>query len=195
MPKIDPSKVDEHALYGKLKIDNTLNMGERIRKRFKPTDTVQVINLDDSTLEWQWQEEGSEHFHDEEYIRMIERDDPSLWQLEAGKTDVLQGSCAYLMIEALYKKMAVKKTGVTLHPLDEREVKNFDLGNPEKQEEFIDLCFLGKVTPAIMQQAALAQLESKHSATPKLDLTKEFEEIVDGKQTTKQKAHRTPATA
>jgi hypothetical protein len=135
-------------------------MGERIRKRFKPTDTVKVHNLTNQSIEWQWLEESDETYtiEDGSNIKIVERKDPGLWRLGPGEQDILQGSCAYIMIEALYKQMAVMKTGIVLHPLDEREIKNFGFDDPQKQEEMIDLIFRGKVTPQMMAEAAASSL-------------------------------------
>lgn len=155
MPRIDPQTLKPSDIYGGEQIDNTLTMGERIRKRFKPTDTVKVHNLTNFPIQWQWLEESDESYViQDDLYKIVTRNDPGVWRLEAGEQDILQGSCAYLMIEALYKQMSVMKTGIILHPLDEREIKNFGFDDPQKQEEMIDLIFRGKVTPQMMAEAA-----------------------------------------
>lgn len=160
MPKIDATTLRPSQIYGKTQVDNTLTMGERIRKRFKPTDTVKVHNITNKKIKWQWLEESDETYRIEDgsNIKIVEREDPGLWRLGAGEFDILPGSCAYLMIEALYKQTSVLKTGIVLHPLDEREIRNFGFDDPQMQEEFIDMVFRGKVTPQMMQQAALQSL-------------------------------------
>jgi hypothetical protein len=160
VPRIAAEKLVPSQIYGKSKVDNTLTMGERIRKRFKPTDTVKVHNITDTLIEWQWFEEADESYVIEEgsNVKIVERGDPQLWRLGPGEMDILQGSCAYLMIESLYKQMSAMKTGVVLHPLDEREIRNFGFDDPQKQEEVIDLIFRGKVTPQMMQEAAMSSL-------------------------------------
>jgi hypothetical protein len=157
---VDATKLRDSQIYGKVKVDNTLTMGERIRKRFKPTETVKVHNITNREIEWQWLEESDERYtiEDGSNVKIVERDDPGVWRLGPGEFDILSGSCAYIMIEALYKQTSVLKTGIVLHPLDEREIKNFGFDDPQRQEEFIDMVFRGKVTPQMMQQAAIDHL-------------------------------------
>lgn len=181
MPKIDATTLRPSQIYGKTQVDNSLTMGERIRKRFKPTDTVKVHNITNKKIKWQWLEESDETYtiEDGSNVKIVEREDPGLWRLGAGEFDILPGSCAYLMIEALYKQTSVLKTGIVLHPLDEREIRNFGFDDPQMQEEFIDMVFRGKVTPQMMQQAALQSLggDFKPEVRQKLaDLPTEREE-------------------
>jgi hypothetical protein len=160
MPRVAKDQVAQHELYGMTKVDNSLSMRERIKKRFRPTDTVEVRNITNQECEWQWLDEQDETYtiEDDTNIKITEREDPGLWRLDAGETDVLPGACAYLFIEALYKMVCVMKIGIVLHPLDEREVRNFSFDDPERQEQFIDAVFQGKLTPTMMQKAAIAQL-------------------------------------
>lgn len=166
MPRLDPTQVEDEQLYGVKKVENNLTMRERMAKRFRAHDTVQVKNIDDETIQWQWLNEDDESYEMDEDIKITHRERPGLWQLKPGEKDVLEGGCAYIMIEALFKKMCVKKVGVTEHPLDEREVRNFSFDDPEAQEYFIDRAFLGKISPHAMHAAAVKQLEQA-SAKPK----------------------------
>lgn len=160
MPRIRKDKVAPQDLYGVSKVDNNLSMRERIKERFRPSDTVEVKNITNQEITWQWLDEEDESYsiEDDTNIKIVEREDPSLWVLGAGETDVLPGACAYLMIEALFKLVCVMKIGIVLHPLDEREVKNFSFDDPERQEQFIDAVFVGKLTPTMMHEAAVSQL-------------------------------------
>lgn len=160
MPIVPKQKVAPHQLYGLTKVDTSLSMRERIKQRFRPTDTVQVRNITNQEISWQYMDEQDESYtiEDDTNIKITERDDPSLWILKPGEYDVLQGANAYLMIEALYKLVCVMKTGIILHPLDEREVRNFSFDDPERQEQFIDAVFKGKITPTQMHKAAIGQL-------------------------------------
>lgn len=160
MPRIAKDQVAPHQLYGMTKVDNNLTMGMRIRKRFRPGDTVKVHNITSTAIQWQWLDEQDETYtiEDETNIKITNREVPGLWELGPGETDVLPGACAYLFIEALYKQVCVMKTGIVLHPLDEREIRNFSLDDPERQEQFIDAVFVGKLTPTMMQAAAISQL-------------------------------------
>lgn len=168
MPRVDPNQVKPQDLYGVEEVDNNLSMGERIRKRFRPHDTVQVMNIDDEPIEWQWLAEDDESYIiDDTHVKIVTRELPGLWRIEGGAKDILEGACAYLMIEALYKKLAVKQTGTIEHPLDERDIRNFGFDDPQKQERIIDRVFLGKVSPHAMQQAATKHLEEANAPKPK----------------------------
>lgn len=160
MPRVNPQSLAPSQIYGKQKVDNNLTFGERLRKKFRPTDTVKVRNITNHAIDWQWLDEQDESYviEDGSNVKIVTREDPQLWSLGPGEVDILQGSCAYLMIEALYKQTCALKTGIVLHPLDEREIRNFAFDDPAKQEEFIDYCFEGKVTPQMMQEAAVATL-------------------------------------
>lgn len=160
MPRIPKEQVQPSDLYGMTKVDNNLSMRERIKKRFRPTDTVKVRNITNVDCKWQWFNEEDESYtiEDDTNIKITDRDEPGLWQLDAGETDVLIGACAYMMIEALYKQVCIMKIGIVINPLSENEVRNFSIDDPEKQEQFIDTVFLQKLSPSDMQQAAIAQL-------------------------------------
>lgn len=164
MPRVDPKKVAPEQLYGVEEIENNLSMRERLHKRFRPHDTVQVKNIDDENLEWQWLSEDDESYViDDSNIKIVTREMPGLWRLKSGETDILEGACAYIMAETLFKKMCVKKTGVNEHPLDEREIRNFAFDDPQAQERFIERVFVGKMSPHTMQQAAMKQLSGESS--------------------------------
>jgi hypothetical protein len=159
VPQIDPNAVADGQLHGVKEFDNNLSMRERMAKRFRAHDTVQVKNIDNEPIRWQWLAEDDETFEMDEDIKIVHRGRPGLWQVEPGEKDVLEGGCAYIMIEALFKKMAVKKVGIVEHPLDEREIRNFSFDDPDAQEAFIDRVFIGRMSPAAMQEAAYKQLE------------------------------------
>jgi hypothetical protein len=160
VPRIEPEQVADEQLYGVVKQENNLTMRERMAKRWRAHDTVQVMNIDDENLVWQWLNEDDETFEMDEDIKIIYRNKPGLWKLAAGEKDVLEGGCAYIMVETLFKKMAVKKVGINEHPLDEREIRNFSFDDPDAQEVMIDRIFLGKISPHAMQAAAIKQLEN-----------------------------------
>lgn len=165
MPKVEDAKDIE--LHGVAEVENLLTMGERIRKRFRPHDTVRVMNIDNEMVEWQVLNEDDESFTMDEDIKIIERNRPELFRLSPGEEDILEGYQAYIMIEVLFKKMAIKKIGVNEHPLDEREIKNFSFDDPNAQEHMIDKIFLGKVSPRAMQEAALKSLEDHNAKSEK----------------------------
>lgn len=160
MPKIDPKTIKAYKVPGKLKVDPNLSFIERCHKKYDPTDTVQVRNITSVALEWWWLEEKDESYviEDGSNIKIVSRKDPGFWRLDPGEVDVMPGSCAYVMMDALFKQTRALKTGVILHPLDEGEIRNFALDDPQLQDEFIRMVFEGKLTPTVMQAAAMSQL-------------------------------------
>lgn len=157
MPLVPKSQVAPHQLYGVGKIDMTLNFRERVRKLFRPGDQVKVRNITNQLLEWQWMDEQEETFtiEDDTNIKITERGDPGLWRLGPGEIDYLPGSCAYVMLDVQYKMICVMKLGVVLHPLDEREVRNFSFDDPEKQQLFLEAAFIETVNQSRMHQLAV----------------------------------------
>lgn len=157
MPRIPQAQVEPHQLHGVTKIDNNLTMKERIKKRFRPSVSVEVRNITDQLLYWQWFDEEDEEYsiEDDTNIKIVERGEPGLWMLEGGKTDVIPGSCAYVMIESLFKMICIMKTGIVINPQGEREVRNFSFDDPEAQERIIDLIFVRTLSQSEMIQAAL----------------------------------------
>lgn len=168
MPQINPKDVKDSDLRGVEVIDNKLSLDERMAKRWKPSDTVRVRNFDDEAIVFQWMPDENEHMTlTDENIKIVHRDKPQLWRVEAGTEDIQSGACAYMMAKALYNQVAIKKTGVNPHPLDEREIKNFNLKSPEQQERFLDRFFIGRMSPAAMQRLAMESMEAKQDAKPK----------------------------
>lgn len=163
MPLVPKQEVKPSDLYGMTKVDTNLSFRERVRKKWRPGDTVQVRNITNQTLEWQWLDEQDEEYviEDDTNIKITDRDDPGLWRIGPGETDVLPGSCAYLMADAQYKMICVMKTGIVINPLSEREIRNFSLDDPEKQEQFITEIYEGKITQSSLQKAAMSQLGSR----------------------------------
>ena len=113
MPKVPVQKLNRDKLYNVDEVDMQMNFGERLRKYFKPHDTVKVQNVDSEVIKWQFLEEDKENFtiEDDSNIKIVTRDDPDLWRIEPGDVDILEGCCAYLMIEALFKQMTARKSG------------------------------------------------------------------------------------
>ena len=160
MPRVSPQELKPYQIPGKVKVDPNMSFIERCHKKFEPTDTVQVRNITNVMVEWWWLEEKDETYviEDGSNVKIVSRKDPGLYRLEPGMFDILSGSCAYIMLDALFKQTRALKTGIVLHPLDEGEIRNFALDDPQHQEEFINMAFEGKVTPQMMQQAAIASL-------------------------------------
>jgi hypothetical protein len=158
MPKIAQASDAPTVNQDEIKIQESF--GEKLRKYFKPHDTVKVQNVDDAPIEWRYLREDQESYtiEDDSNIKITVREEPELWRIEAGDLDVLDGGCAYLMIEALFKQVTAKKVGPVEHPLDQRDIRNFAFDDPEAQERFIKRVYLGKLTPQMMKEAALQSL-------------------------------------
>ena len=180
MPRISPSKVKKFDIYGNDDTDVSLSFGERIRKRFKAHENVQVQNIDDELLEWQYMPEYAEKYGlTDEGTKYVERDDPELWSLEPGETDVMIGACAYLMIEALYKKVVIKRVGIVEHPTSPKQIKNFNFKDAIRAEQLIDQIYLGKVTPSF-NQLQPNKIAPKKPYVPPAKKQPKVEEDLDG---------------
>lgn len=152
MPRIQVSDVKPADIYGQEEIDYTITVRERLMTRFAAHEHVQVMNIDDEAIEWQFLPDHAETSSvTDEGIKITYRDDPELWRIEPGETDVLIGSCAFIMIESLYKKLVIKKVGIVEHPDTAKQIRNFNFKDPIRAEKFIDLIFQGKVSPSFNQ--------------------------------------------
>lgn len=126
-----------------------LTFRERLMKRFAAHEWVRVINLDDEPFYWQYLPQHSETFEfTPDPMKITYRDDPESWMLNPGESEVIIGENAYVMIEALYKKL-VAKGFLKKHGINEpgKPGRNFNWSDGNKQEELIDKIYLGKETP------------------------------------------------
>lgn len=171
MPRLPKAEVEQSQIYGTAKIDSNLTMRERMKKLFRPSDTVKVRNVTNQKLKWQWLDEEDEDYtiEDETNIKIVQREDPGVWELDGGQTDILPGSCAYIMIEQQFKMVCIMKTGIVITPHAENEIRNFSFDDPEAQERFISMVFAGKLSTSQMQRAALADLTSGDNAPAVLE--------------------------
>jgi hypothetical protein len=152
MPQVKAEDIKPFDIYGKDEIDNSITFRERLMQRFQAHEHVQVMNIDDEPIQWQYLPDHAEKITmTDEGTRITMRDDPELWRIEPGETDVLIGGCAYIMIEALYKKLVIKKVGVVEHPESARQIRNFNFKDPIRAEQIIDMIYQGKVSPSFNQ--------------------------------------------
>lgn len=152
MPQIQKNDLKPFEIYGQDETDVSLTIRQRLMQRFAAHEHVQVKNIDDEPIEWQYLPDYAEHSHlTDEGIKVTERDDPELWRIEPGETEVLVGSCAYFMIENLYKKVVIKKVGIVEHPSSAKQIKNFNFKDPVRAEKIISEIYIGKVTPSFNQ--------------------------------------------
>lgn len=152
MPRINPTDIKPLDIYGQDEIDYTITIRERLLTRFKAHEHVQVMNIDDEVIEWQYVPDYAEEVTiTDEGTRITTRDDPELWRIESGDTDILIGACAFIMIDKLYKTLVIKKVGIVETPKSAKEIKNFNFKDAVRAEKFIDLIFQGKVNPSFNQ--------------------------------------------
>jgi len=88
-----------------METDKTLQ--EVTSEFFKPNDFVRVINIDNEPFEWNYCAD-EEIFQDQIYRRVLKRKIDT-YRLEPGESQVLEGGCARIMVESLFKKVAPKR--------------------------------------------------------------------------------------
>lgn len=166
MPRIPQSEVKQDELYGVRKVDTGLSFRDRCKKLFRAGDTVRVHNPTNVPVKWQWLDEQDEDYtiEDETNIKITDRGTPELWELGAGEYDVLTGACAIMMLDTLYKQICTMKIGIVINPLSENEIRNFSMDDPEKQDQFLEVAFIGKVSPQDMTAAAIQSLGKEEGA-------------------------------
>lgn len=135
---------------------------ERLRDRYKPTQHVRVINIDNEAFEWIWfpddgeeesfdsdglmrQIDGRQHFSSNYRTKLPGNEQE--WIMPAGDTEVLYGSCADLFIEGLFKKLVAKKRISETPGRDKTSAINFNWNDGLLQEQMIDKIFLGIEQP------------------------------------------------
>lgn len=136
---------------------NSTQFQERLLAKFKPQEYVEIKNIDDSPLYWQYMPQENETETTDETGRMHQtyRTDPELWGLRPGESEFMIGACAYRALDVLYKNVAAKRALKTLKdPNDPRKAKDgsytqvsFNFSDAGIQEEVVKQAYLGKATP------------------------------------------------
>lgn len=134
----------------------------RLRKYYKPSDYVRVINIDDSPVFWSYfpidgeetyftddgvmrVTEGRQHF-DENRDELLPGNDQA-WALEPGESEVLLGANADLFIGTLYKTLVAKKTIKQKPRIKEGQARKYNWTDGRLQSEIIEKIFLGVEQP------------------------------------------------
>jgi hypothetical protein len=154
------AKVKKAEFYGASGGSGSTTFREKLASRFKATDFVRVINIDDEPFRWQYMPTAKEHITVlPDYTDDVQRENPEVYELAPGESQVLLGENAFLMIEALYKQLTAKKVvaGSTVEP---GQARNFNFSDDLRQEEFINDIYMGKETPRFDSP------EVKHDAAP-----------------------------
>jgi hypothetical protein len=130
--------------------------------RFKPTEFVRVINIDDEPYNWQYMPTSGEEetFTDNGAVRVITGrkaftadfsgqypGNEEIWMINPGDSEVLLGENAYIMVEGLYKKLITKRKIQETPDQEPTKARNFNWNDGRMQEEMIDKIVLGVENP------------------------------------------------
>ena len=147
--------------------DESQNFRDRLETRFKANDFVRVINIDTDKFEWSFLPDDSEYMVADRTSRSVYRKEPDHYELEAAESMVIEGSNAYVMIEALYKKVIQK-------------VKVQQMNQPPVQNEYIDKILVGVEDPFANSRQKVKAVEApvdSVSADLGLDDEPDFPEV------------------
>lgn len=149
MPKIN---IDEVSTYGTGAQDQRLNFRERLMNRFAAHDWVRVINIDNEGFRWQYLPSHAEEFEfTPDPMKITRRGEVEAYGLAPGESEVIIGENAYVMIEALYKKIVSKKVIAKNPELPSSTARNFNWTDGIMQDELINRIYLGKESPSFKQ--------------------------------------------
>lgn len=134
--------------YGVQENTNAKLFQERLQDRFKAHEFVKVINIDDETFIWQYmpQEKEEQQYTPDGMHRHTYRDEPEVWMLDPGESDTIVGANAYVMIDALYKKLTAKKVIATVE-VAPGQARAFNFADGTQQDYLIDRILVGKEVP------------------------------------------------
>jgi hypothetical protein len=175
MPQIQPGQVQPGQggapkLYGTEKIENSIPFQERLMRLFKPQEFVTIKNIDDEPIYWQYLPADSEQesFSEDGMQKMISREQPEMWMIPAGETEVLVGASAYMALDVMYKNVTAKKTlkrfadptQPQFNEKNEHLPKNFNFADGGLQEAFLQQAYLGKAVPTFAGMEAQPPVEA-----------------------------------
>lgn len=146
MPRIQPN--DNKYTANNVNVKKLFR--ERLMDRFRPNDFVRVINPDNEAFVWSYLPTAKEDLQmsSDGMHRYAMRDDAEWYQLDPGESEVIVGENAYVMIEALFKKMVAKKLYDTQGEYKQgMPARNFNFSDALAQEQLIDKIYLGKEQP------------------------------------------------
>lgn len=174
--QIQPGVAGAPKLYGTEKPTNLIPFQQRLMDLFKPQEFVTIKNIDTDPCYWQYQPLDSEQeFFDESgYQKMIVRENPEMWVIMPGETEVVVGASAYRALDVMYKNVMANKTlnrysDPTSRQFDEKGAhlpKNFNFSDTAAQDLFIQQAYLGKATPSFFNQAPVEQPAMPIAAAP-----------------------------
>lgn len=157
-------------------VQESKSFGERLRSRFKPTQFVRVMNIDDEPFTWQWMPDDGEEttmstdgmmrsvvgrkaFVDG-YSAQVPGNEQT-WELGSGETETILGANAYIMIEGLFKRLVAKKAIKATPNQEATKARNFNWNDGLLQEQMIDKIFLGIETPTFNETRQSTETSKK----------------------------------
>jgi hypothetical protein len=174
--EIQPGVNGAPKLYGVDKNENTIPFQEKLMKLFKPQEFVTIKNIDSEPLYWQYMPSDSEteNFSEDGVQRQIYREDPEMWMIEPGQTEVLVGASAYRALDTLYKNYIAKSTlrkfsdptKPQFNENNEHLPKNFNYADGGQQDDFIQKAYLGKAMPVFGGEVAAPAAPQQPEPTP-----------------------------
>lgn len=162
MPQLSPMQVQAGQagtpeIYGKGQQTDNVPFQDRVAKLFKPTEYVEIKNIDDEPLYWQYMPTDNEQidFTEDGTQTIVTRKDPEMWMIPAGKTEPIIGASAYRALDTLYKQMAAKKVLSRFADPAKGEFdatgthvpRNFNFSDGGAQERFLKEAYVGKANP------------------------------------------------
>lgn len=167
MPQLQPGQIipgqgEAPKLYGTDKPQNNIPFQEKLMGLFKPQEFVTVKNITDEPITWQYMpaDNEEEKFSEDGMQRMIMRENPEMWYIPAGGTEVLVGANAYRALDVIYKAYmatsTLKKYRDPSSQLYDKEgqhlPRNFNYADSGAQDTFIEKAYLGKAIPTFGDQ-------------------------------------------
>lgn len=146
MPRVD--NPEEVEVYGTSPQNGRLSFRERLMSRFQAHEWVRVINIDSEPFIWQYLPQHAEKFEfTPDPMKITYRDPVEVYKLGPGESEVIIGENAYVMIEALYKKLVTKKVIFKNPDMGPGQARSFNWTDGESQEKLINRIYLGKESP------------------------------------------------
>lgn len=170
MPQIQPGQVapgqdGAPKLYGTETVENTIPFQERLMRLFKPQEFVTIKNVDDEPVYWQYMPIENEQvgFSEDGMQKITTREDPEMWVIQPGESEVVVGASAYRALDVMYKAYTAKSvlrkfkdpSQPQFNEKNEHLPKNFNFADGGAQDRFLDLAYIGKATPSFAAQPAV----------------------------------------
>lgn len=172
--QVTPGQAGAPKLYGTEKVENSIPFQERLMRLFKPQEFVTIKNITDEPCYWQYMpaDNETEAFSEDGMQRIINREAPEMWVINAGETEVIVGASAYRALDVMYKNYAASTTlrkfadpdSPLFNENGKHLPKNFNFADGGAQDEFIKKAYLGKATPSFGNVVAQQPIEQPQVA-------------------------------